>query len=442
MNLNQTWAIVGGIGAGKTSFAQMLRGQLGLQSGTIDWPILKQRAGATYPSEVVKTLGFQEKSRRFDYGKHYYQERFHFSDPHDDITVATFLKQGLPDDSANDFEHWTATLGLMELLDRSFLTLSNGQGRRCRLVRAILEQPELLILDEPFIGLDSAARDEVSRLLQTLIVNGQRLLILTKPEQVPEWVTDIYTLKTPTFSVPTNGRASSFDKNRPTVGRDAQHQSNDPIITLHNVTVRYGSNAILDQLNWTVQRGERWAVLGPNGSGKTTLLSLLCGDHPQAFSNDITLFGHKRGSGETIWDVKRKVGLLSPELHLYFNERLTAYRAAATGFADNMVAPKITAEQQATLNRYFDEFGITHLAERSFQQLSTGEQRQVLLVRALVKEPELLILDEPFQAFDAAAITHAKHWLDTQLRPDQTLLFVSHYAEEIPESVTQTLRLR
>src|SRR5204863_3517662 len=102
-----------------------------------------------------------------------------------------------------------------------------------------------------------------------------------------------------------------------------------PIIELRNVTVAY-ERPILRDVTWTVRAGERWAVLGPNGSGKTTLLSLLCGDHPQAFSNDVRLFGRRRGTGERIWDVKRPVGLTSPEFHLYFTGPLTAERAAAT----------------------------------------------------------------------------------------------------------------
>jgi len=194
-------------------------------------------------------------------------------------------------------------------------------------------------------------------------------------------------------------------------------------------------------VNWTVRRGERWALLGPNGSGKTTLLSLLAGDHPQAYANDVRLFGRRRGTGETIWDVKRNVGLLSPEFHLYFTEPLNAFDTAATGFHDALVYRPITTEQKQAIQRLFDEFRLTPLAEKRFSRLSTGEQRQVLLVRALVKSPPLLILDEPFQGLDAVAIERAKTWLNENLTKDQTLIFVTHYAEEIPSCVTRTFRL-
>ena len=116
-------------------------------------------------------------------------------------------------------------------------------------------------------------------------------------------------------------------------------------------------------------------MVGPNGSGKTTLLSLLCGDHPQAYANDIRLFGRRRGTGETIWDVKRNVGLVSPEFHLYFSEPLTAALAAATGFFDGVADRPTTPEQNNRVKELFAAFAIGHLAERLFQRLSTGEQR-------------------------------------------------------------------
>jgi molybdate transport system ATP-binding protein len=213
------------------------------------------------------------------------------------------------------------------------------------------------------------------------------------------------------------------------------------VIELRNVTVSHGGRTILRDVNWTVRAGERWAVLGPNGSGKTTLLSLLCGDHPQAYSNEVYLFGRRRGTGESIWDVKRNVGLVSPEFHLYFSEPLTASRAAATGFFDTLTDRRTTPDQDAAAAGLFAAFGLTPLADRPFRQLSTGEQRLVLLARALVKRPPLLILDEPFQGLDDDTVELVRGWLDRELRADQTLLFVSHLPGEIPACVTRTLRL-
>jgi molybdate transport system ATP-binding protein len=215
----------------------------------------------------------------------------------------------------------------------------------------------------------------------------------------------------------------------------------EPVLRLTDVTVTHSGKAILDRVSWTVRAGERWAVIGPNGSGKTTLLSLLCGDHPQAYANDIQLFSRRRGSGETIWDVKRNVGLVSPEFHLYFTEPLTADRAAATGFFDSLADRPTTPEQDDRVRELFAAFGIAHLHGRPFRWLSVGEQRLVLLARALVKRPPLVILDEPFQGLDADRVETCRAYLDRELREDQTLLFVTHELAELPRSVTRTLRL-
>jgi molybdate transport system ATP-binding protein len=216
----------------------------------------------------------------------------------------------------------------------------------------------------------------------------------------------------------------------------------DPVLDLRHVSVRYGAKRILEDISWTVRTGERWAVLGPNGSGKTTLLSLVSGDHPQAYANDVRVFGRRRGTGESIWDVKRRIGLVSPELHLYFTEPLTAGRVAATGFTDTMAARPTTPAQEATVRWLLGDFGLADVTDRPFARLSTGQQRLVLLVRALVKEPELLILDEPFQGLDHSTIEHARTWLDAHLRPVQTLVMVTHHPEELPRSVTRVLQLR
>jgi molybdate transport system ATP-binding protein len=240
---------------------------------------------------------------------------------------------------------------------------------------------------------------------------------------------------TPTPALPLEGGGSK------TAGLEDSAHHAEPVIEFDDVTVRYGDHAILDRVTWTVRRGERWAVFGPNGAGKTTLLSLVCGDHPQAYANRVRLFGRQRGSGESIWEVKTNVGLVSPELHLYFTAPLTADRVAATGFFDVLTDRPTTRDQDDTVRDLFAEFGISGLAGRPFARLSTGEQRLVLLVRALVKRPPLLVLDEPFQGLDGEAIARARRWLDDHLAPDQTLLFVTHYEEELPAGVTRRLRL-
>jgi molybdate transport system ATP-binding protein len=441
----ETWAIVGPTGGGKTTLAELLRGQHLLSGGTIRWPLLDRLRAvgrrADYPSQVITHVRFKEESRLFSYAGHYYQQRFEFADSDNPLSLDDFLRT---ETSATPAEILATAeqLGVREQLKQPFLTLSNGQTRRARLARALLTKPELLILDDPFVGVDAAGRAELTDLLGRLIREGMRLVLICRADLVPNWVT--HTLELPWRMVeeqPTHVGRSPLSGEEPSHVDRSPLVVGEPVVELRDVSVVHAHRTILNRINWTVRAGERWAVMGPNGSGKTTLLSLLCGDHPQAYANEIRLFGRRRGSGETIWDVKRNVGLVSPEFHFYFTQPLTAARAAATGFFDALADGPTTAAQETRVRDLFAAFGISHLFTRPFRCLSTGEQRLVLLVRALVKRPPLLILDEPFQSLDSDRMRRCRDWLDHELGADQTLVFVTHDWSELPRSVTKTLRL-
>jgi molybdate transport system ATP-binding protein len=444
----EVWALAGPVGSGKTALAEVLLGRHLLDSGQIGWPLVDRvRAGGrpvAWPSDIIQNVPFKEDTWLFSYARHYYQQRFNFIEPQDDLTLESFLRSGTSV-SAEEVSAVAGQLGIASLLPLSLIALSSGQVRRARIARALLARPELLILDEPFVGLDTAGRAEVTYLLENLLRQGLRLLLITRPHEIPPWVTHVlelgplatvwqglredYQTRLPAETAPPPARCPSRTADTPA------------IIEMRDVHIAYGNRVALSGVSWVVRQGERWAVLGPNGSGKTTLLSLICGDHPQAYSNDIRLFGHRRGTGESIWEIKQRIGLVSPELHLYFSEPLTADRVVATGFFDVLVSRPISPAQNAVVRELFDQFGIAALSGRLFSRLSTGEQRLVLLIRALVKRPPLLILDEPFQCLDEELAARVRNWIDSHLGPDQTLIFVSHYEGEIPRSVDQRLRL-
>ena len=440
----ETWAIVGPTGSGKSSLAEVLLGRHHLSNGTVHWPLLDQlREGGRkvdYPSQVIAHVSFKEESRLFSYVGHYYQQRFEFADSYEPLSLNQFLQTH--NAIAAEVHAVADRLGITGQLSQPFMTLSNGQTRRARLARSLLRKPELLILDDPFIGLDAVGRADLTELLAGLVKDGRRVLLICREDAVPPWVTNVLECGAwrARFNEANFRMQSAPHRELQTATPDALSTS-ESIIELSNVTVVHGGRAILDRISWTVRASERWAVVGPNGSGKTTLLSLLCGDHPQAYSNDVRLFGRRRGSGETIWDVKRNVGLVSPEFHIYFSEPLNAFRTVVTGFFDSLAAQPTTPEQIARVRELFAVFDIAHLLDRPFRGLSTGEQRLVLLIRALVKRPRLLILDEPFQGFDRALVNRCRDWLDRELGADQTLLFVTHDLNELPECVNRILRL-
>ena len=219
--------------------------------------------------------------------------------------------------------------------------------------------------------------------------------------------------------------------------------SGEAIISLRDVTLRYGERIIFEHLNWEVLRGERWALHGRNGSGKSALLGLVCADNPQSYACDISLFGRRRGTGESIWDIKRRIGYVSPEMHRAYLKDLPAIEIVASGLHDSVglyVRPR--PEQMNTCLQWMRVFGIEELAERTFLKLSSGEQRLVLLARAFVKDPELLILDEPLHGLDTERREMVRGIIDAFCsRPDKTLIMVTHYPEELPTCITHHKRL-
>jgi len=207
------------------------------------------------------------------------------------------------------------------------------------------------------------------------------------------------------------------------------------------VTIEYGGKRILNNVNWTVCKGEKWALTGGNGSGKSTLLSLITADNTHAYNRNIHLFDRLRGSGETIWDIKKQIGFLSPELHLYFTKALTCAQVVTSGLSDTMLPKTNLSElERQSLQSFFKYFALTDLSERYFQRISTAQQRIVLLIRALIKNAEMLILDEPYQFFDEALISHANRLLNWYCRK-KTLIFVTHHDEEIPSIINRKMQM-
>jgi molybdate transport system ATP-binding protein len=213
---------------------------------------------------------------------------------------------------------------------------------------------------------------------------------------------------------------------------------------MHNVSIKYGSRTILKDLDWTVHNGERWALSGQNGAGKSTLLSLVCADNPQSYACNITLFDQKRGQGESIWDIKKHIGYVSPEMHRAYNRDMPAIRIVASGLKDSVgLYVKPSEDDYSICRKWMRIFGIEHLAERTFLKLSSGEQRLVLLARAFVKDPELLILDEPLHGLDAQYGALVKDIIDTFCqRRNKTLIMVTHYEENLPQCITNSIYLK
>jgi molybdate transport system ATP-binding protein len=313
--------------------------------------------------------------------------------------------------------------GLDALLDKYIITLSSGELRKFQLARTLLAQPQTLIIDNPFIGLDAETRQQLASLishLSSLISHLDHIyLVISRRKDIPDYVTDVIDL-TPSTDSP-------------------------EVISFHNVTVRYGERTILRDLDWTVRQGEHWALSGQNGAGKSTLLSLVCADNPQRYACDIRLFGHRQGeAGMSIWDIKRRIGYVSPEMHRSYHRDLPALHVVASGLKDTVgLYVRPTADERQQCLWWMRLFGVDQLADRSFLHLSSGEQRMVLVARAFVKDPDLLILDEPLHGLDDRGRRLVLSLIEAFCaRPDKTLIFVSHYREEWPPCIDHELYLK
>jgi molybdate transport system ATP-binding protein len=445
LNEDDCLAIVGPVGSGKTTLAKALSGRL-FRTGSV---YFKSRTTRVHPCILLveQQHHFKNRSNMQDF---YLQQRFNSADAGDAYTI----REELSHEDEIRVIQWLGFFMLDHLRDKPLVTLSNGENKRLQLVKSVLRDPDWLILDNPFLGLDVEGREILANCLEKLRENSIQFILINSPAALPACVNRVIYLE--------NGRAawdgpvSAYESFRKVDKFIFNHTVMNDLITsaqvfeafqqavnLRNVTIQYGEKVILSDITWEVKSGDRWALSGPNGAGKSTLLSLITADNPQAYSQDIILFDRKRGTGESIWDIKKRIGYVSPELHVYFREPANVFNVVGSGLFDTLgVYKKISEDQHKRIDLWLGVFGISHLADRMFQQISTGEQRMVLLARALVKNPPLLILDEPCQGLDEEQIQRVKEILDYICSNSQTtLIYVSHYASDIPSCVNQHLKL-
>lgn len=427
-------AVVGPMGSGKTTLAKALSGRL-FRKGEVWFQ-------GSFVLYVEQQHHFKNRSNISEF---YLQQRFNSADSEDSYTVREELGE-------LDVAAYVTMFKLDGLLDKPLLQLSNGENKRLQIVKALGQRPDWLLLDNPYLGLDVAGRKVLSAGLSQLQAQGIRFILFLSGGDIPEFVNRVYRLRR---DVPVIPRLKSGVIKDTLISRLQPREVNNnpglqpgdlgdsPIVSLRNVTIRYGSKTILDQFSWTINRGERWVLKGPNGAGKSTLLSLITADNPQSYAQDITLFGRKRGTGESIWDIKRNIGYVSPEMHLYFKETGTSFAVVASGLFDLLgVTRKVNEQQTEQVDVCLSMFGLGYLRDRHFHTLSTGEQKMILIARAFVKNPPLLILDEPCQGLDQEQVQRVKDVIDhLAATSDMTLIFVSHYAEDVPSCVTKEISL-
>lgn len=436
----ENWAVAGPNGAGKSVLADILLRRIPLKEGSVRIDTAPGRPAY----EAVRTIGFRDIYSIVDCREAYYQQRWN-ADGRAATPLAGTLFSGAENEAARPlFDRF----GLCGALDKHIVSLSSGELRKLLVIRALAGGPEVVVIDNPFVGLDEGSRGELSVMLGEIAAGGrvQLVTLVSDPRDIHGWIDKVLPVKAMAVGEPqtvagftgSGYRKLFYAPDVVSVAACSDDSADYGIFArLEEVTVRYGEKVILEKIDWTVRKGEKWALLGRNGSGKSTLLSLLYGDNPQAYANRITLFDRRRGTGESIWDIKKRIGYLNSDIHSYYLKDISALEVVLSGFYDTVgLAGPGTDEQRAEAAAWLAAFGAGHLAGRRFARLSFGQQRLVMLARTFVKRPGVLILDEPMHGLDYAARRRAGEVIARYCASGTvTLIYVTHYREEIPSCV-------
>ncbi len=432
-------AILGAGGSGKTTLGKVLAG-IQMATGTITYSehLIKHRVWI--PQQHV----YKNKANITDF---YYQQRFNSIDNDAAPTVLEYLDHHPIGVQLLD------RLQLTHLADSSLLLLSNGEHKKIQMIKALSAEPKVIIMDQPFIGLDHQSRLDLHTFFDELSQQGILMVLITSSEEIPSCINDIIVLEH--GQIKSKGHRSEIILPARPLSVLDQRLNMSPAIQLNalsdfhtaiamkEITIQYGTKKILDRVSWSVARGERWLLSGPNGSGKSTLLSLITADNPQAYACDLTLFDRRRGSGESIWDIKKKIGYLSPELHVCFDLNCTVHDTIASGWFDTIgLYQKVSKEQHQTILNWLSDHEILVSHDKKLYEISFGQQRLVLLIRALIKNPTLLILDEPCQGLDDLTQSKMLACIDMLCHLHATtLVYVTHYTTLRPACITLQLAL-
>ncbi|MGZ8557017.1 MAG: ATP-binding cassette domain-containing protein [Chitinophagaceae bacterium] len=441
-------AVIGESGSGKSSLAKVIAGKL-FAKGTIeiqytDNPALKSKTVLMEASPTFKNL-----SNVADF---YYQQRYNSSDAGDTMTIEQELNK--INSLINEKEILLDQLNLFHRKQTPLIQLSNGEQKKLQLIKVLLQKPQVLILNNVFIGLDVESRKSLHTIINQHASSGTTIIMVTDERELPSCITHIaemYKGKLAQFAErknfvafhPENNEKSKKEQNAIPLFPGSVERF-DCMVKMKKVSIQYGDKIILDNINWQVKKGERWLVKGHNGAGKSTLLSLITADNPQAYSKDIYLFDKKRGSGESIWDIKKHIGFVSPELHKFFDTGSSVHHVIASGFFDTIgLFRQLSAAQEKTINDWTSFFDLEEYINKPLFLLPAGQQRLALLARALIKNPALLVLDEPCQGLDDHQAKQFLNLIDEICNQSETtLIFVSHYDDEIPRCITNKLELQ
>jgi molybdate transport system ATP-binding protein len=442
---HQHWLITGANGAGKSALAAVLAGYGEILAGStsgllskIGWVSFEAQA------ELIQTELKKDDADITDV--------ISLGTPVSEIIFTEEVDPSTAQDLIKKFE-------LEYILDRAFRKLSTGESRKVMLIRALSCNADLLILDEPFDGLDSATHAMLQKHLADVVQHTPVIMVLNRFDEIPEFIShiaymeqgelryqverddaqayaDLYQLlhlKTTDLQIPTADTDNAIPRLDP----------QQPLVKLSNICVKYTDMVLIEGQDWTIEPNQHWQLSGPNGSGKTALLSLITGDHPQCYTNDIFVFGYQRGNGESIWQIKQYIGYVSTALQWEYRVGTSLRNVIISGFYDSIgLYSKSTDRQKQIADEWLALLGMKKRGDQPFNKLSYGDQRLLLIARAMIKHPPLLILDEPCLGLDDINRQLVLALIEKICAAKETsVIYVNHHAQDRIAGITNYLAL-
>lgn len=483
INSDEHWAILGPNGSGKSTLVRSLWGGVPTRSGRIIYQFYDKEElnHIIPPRELIGYVSSETHQNLMNYEAEK-EEMREFGGVSDESTNSReVIFSGIMSNRSItplDEERLIEIVDLLDindLLDRSIISLSTGEIRKVLIARALIKSPRLLVLDEPFDGLDEKSRISLSESINHIMLGPLRvILVVHRLEEIVPNIThvlmikdgkiflkgekediltseninnlygcDLILKKTDQRYIVSYSKENIDERGSFPFSGNGLKNIPEILIEMKDMTVKYGDNVVLDRLSWVMKRGENWAILGPNGSGKSTIIRLILGDNLQGYANQMSIFGKRKGTGETLWEIKKHIGVVSSEFQIQYRKRMSAYDVIASGFYDSIGLYQFpTEEQKLAVNRWIEVLDIHDIAKEPYHHLSYGQKRMILLARAIVKSPILLILDEPCHGLDISNRRRILEIMEKIGKTDTNLLYVTNHKEEILDCITHIMRIQ
>ncbi|HET9487581.1 MAG TPA: ATP-binding cassette domain-containing protein [Chryseosolibacter sp.] len=423
------WVVQGDNGSGKTLLLQLISGAVHPVSGRVSHSFIQEGDWDTLYQQRLEKIHFipTQWLQAFLSGVDglFYQQRYYTVDEMNLPTVRDVFGEDIQKLQSFGFSE---RFDIRNLLDLHLTRLSNGQLKKVVIMRQLVKNiPQFLLLDYPFDGLDAESRNDLSRFIDEIAIKFSiQIVLVDHGPALPAVINKRLTLDNFKVEKIENIRKAKTISEQAKVARQeaGTGQEEFPVVEMKDLTIEYSGKKIISNLNWRINRGDRWALTGRNGSGKTTLFSLIYADHPMAYSQKVFLFGKRRGSGESIWDIKKRINYFGPEQIHFLNPKtiLTSGREYIL-----MQAHKDPDKLQALI----DFFRAERYIDQPVRHLSSGQLQMVLLINMFLDDKELLLLDEPFQFLDPQNHARVTEYLNHYLDENITLVLITHDEKDV-----------